>query len=94
MTGQAMDASAIADALSQRLGTNVLNNTGLNGRYDFKMTWTPDRSGVPSEAPSWPENLGPSLVNGLQQQLGLQLKQDSAPMEVLVIDHIEKPAGN
>jgi uncharacterized protein (TIGR03435 family) len=94
MIGQSVKTSDLADALSQRLRTNVLDNTGLKGRYDFKLTWTPDRSGLPSDAQAWQESLGPSLLNGLQQQLGLQLKQDSVPMEVLVIDHIEKPAGS
>ena len=94
MTGQAMQTSDLAEALSQRLATSVLDNTGLKGKYDFKLTWTPDRSGLPSDAPGWRENVGASLLDSLREQLGLQLKEEMTPMEVLVIDHIEKPAAN
>jgi uncharacterized protein (TIGR03435 family) len=58
------------------------------------MTWTPNRSGLPSDAPAWTEAAGPSLLEALQGQLGLQLKTDMTPMEVIVIDHIEKPTAN
>ncbi len=94
MIGQSVQTSDLAGALSQRLATNVLDNTGLKGRYDFKMTWTPNRSGLPSDAPAWTEAAGPSLLEALQGQLGLQLKTDMTPMEVIVIDHIEKPTAN
>jgi uncharacterized protein (TIGR03435 family) len=94
MLAQAVQTSDLASALSQRLATNVLDNTGLKGKYDFKLTWTPDRSGLPSDAPAWTETAGTSLLTGLQEQLGLQLKPETVPMEVMVIDHIEKPAGN
>ena len=94
MTGQAMQTSDLAEALSQRLATSVLDNTGLKGKYDFKLTWTPDRSGLPSDAPGWRENVGASLLDSLREQLGLQLKEEMTPMEVLVIDHIEKPVAN
>jgi len=46
------------------------------------------------DAPGWRENAGASLLDGLQEQLGLQPKQEMKPMEMLVIDHIEKPAAN
>ena len=89
-----MQTSDLAEALSQRLATSVLDNTGLKGKYDFKLTWTPDRSGLPSDAPGWRENVGASLLDSLREQLGLQLKEEVTPMEVLVIDHIEKLAAN
>lgn len=93
MLAHAVATSDLAGALSQRLATNVLDNTGLQGRYDFRMTWTPDRSGLPANAPEWTETAGPSLMEALRGQLGLQLKADTTPMEVIVIDHIEKPTN-
>jgi bla regulator protein blaR1 len=94
MTAQGVPTSHLAEVLSQMLATNVLDNTGLKGKYDFKLTWTPDRSDLPMDAPGWRENAGASLLDGLREQLGLQLKQEITPMEVLVIDHIEKPTAN
>lgn len=64
----------------------VLDKTGLNGGYDFKLTWTLDRAalGIDTEAVSI----------ALQEQLGLKLEPAKAPIEILVIDHAEKPSEN
>ena len=71
-----------------------MNNTGLEGNYDFKLEWTPDPGpsapdGQPVETP-----LGPSLFSALQQQLGLRLEATKGPVDVLVIDHVDKPSEN
>jgi uncharacterized protein (TIGR03435 family) len=72
----------------------VVNNTGLEGAYDFKVEWTPDPGppapgGQPVEA-----SVGPSLFSALQQQLGLRLEATKGPVEVLVIDQANKPSEN
>ncbi len=74
----------------------VLDETGLTGSYAFDLQWTPDR---PPSAPGQPlasaaEPAGPSLFTALQEQLGLRLESMRRPVEVLVIDHIERPAQN
>jgi uncharacterized protein (TIGR03435 family) len=63
----------------------VVNRTGLAGRYDVELKWTPD-SGAPvaSDAP-------PGLVTALREQLGLRLQTDTVPMEHLVIESVERP---
>jgi uncharacterized protein (TIGR03435 family) len=66
----------------------VLDMTGLQGFFDFTLEWTPDR--VQSD----PTATGPSLFTALEEQLGLKLQAQKAPIEFLVIDHAEKPGVN
>jgi uncharacterized protein (TIGR03435 family) len=91
--------------LSQQLNRPVLDKTGLTGRYDFALRWTPDEFQVsvfkyaegnepPSESISSAEPTGPSIFTAIQQQLGLKLKPAKGPVEVLVIDHVEQPTPN
>jgi len=81
----------------------VVDQTGLaSGRYDFTLTWTPDPSqsqiGGPALNPPPPtENAAdapPDLFLAFQQQLGLKLESTKAPVDVLVIDRVEKPSAN
>lgn len=95
---------ALARMLSLQLGSTVLDKTGLTGKYDYKLNWAPDRApggmqpgpeGGPSPASSAPpEAAGPSLVTALQEQLGLKLEARKEAVDVVVIDHIEKPSPN
>jgi bla regulator protein BlaR1 len=72
----------------------VIDATGLKGRYDLELTWTPD-NGQPNLLNGAPqENTGPSIFTALQEQLGLKLEPQKAPVETLVIDHIERPSEN
>ena len=61
--------------------------TDLSGLYNVKLQWTPDR------VQPGPDT-GPSLFTAVQEQLGLRLRAGRAPVEVLVIDHADKPAEN
>lgn len=72
-------------------GRTVVDKTNLPGLYDWKLHWTPwhDPSG---EAPL--DSSGPSLFTALQEQLGLKLEPTKAQVEVVVIDHIERPSPN
>lgn len=81
--------------LSQFTQRIVVDRTGLTGNFDIDLTFTPEQlpqgpppPGVP--LPSIDPN-GPSLFTALQEQLGLKLESDRAPVEVLVIDHVERP---
>jgi bla regulator protein BlaR1 len=71
-------------------GRPVVNQTGLQGAYDFKLTWASDR--LTPEA-SRDQDV-PTLFTAVQEQLGLRLVPSKAPVEVIVIDHIEKPSVN
>ncbi len=66
----------------------MVDKTGLTGKYDFSLHWTPDN--VESTDPNAP----PGLFTAIQEQLGLKLEPVKAPVDVLVIDHVEKPSAN
>ena len=81
-------------------GRMVLNETGLNDRYDFTLHWTPEipattiPEGQTPPSQLAPDSSAPSLFTALQEQLGLRLESTKAPVDVLVIDYIEKPSPN
>jgi len=91
----------LARALSHQAETGsrvVVDATGLHGQYDFTLNWTPydpnDR-GASSESVKAPSpDSGPSLFTALEEQLGLKLVSRKGPVQVLVIDHIERPSPN
>ena len=99
----------LVGALSMVTHRVVVDRTGLSGRYDFTLNWIPDetqlRQGGPegpegpgggAQAPGGPppESSGPDLFTAIQEQLGLKLKPQKAPVDVLVIQHMEKPSAN
>lgn len=67
-----------------RLGRPVVNKTGLDGVFDFNLDWTPEGS-TEKDA-----NALPSIFVALQEQLGLKLEAQKGPVEMLVVDHVEK----
>jgi uncharacterized protein (TIGR03435 family) len=76
----------------------VVDQTGLNGRYDFKLRWTPDESQTycpsdPARSRDDPK-ARPGLYTAIQEQLGLKLTPTKAPVQVMVIDHLETPSEN
>jgi uncharacterized protein (TIGR03435 family) len=75
--------------LSARLDRIVVDNTGLTGMRDFKLDWAPDHPGAADSASSLP-----SIFTAVQEQLGLKLVPTKAPVECLVIDHVEPPSEN
>jgi bla regulator protein blaR1 len=74
----------------------VVDQTGLAGRYDFTLNWTPDETqfgglGVKVPPPTDSATAPPELFTAIQEQLGLKLDAAKAPVEVFVIDRVEKP---
>jgi uncharacterized protein (TIGR03435 family) len=68
----------------------IVNQTGLNGRYDFDLRFTKDeQAAAAAEA-----NAPPGLFTAVQEQLGLKLDAVKAPAPVLVVDHVERPGAN
>ena len=65
----------------------VIDRTGLQGAWDFELTFAPPRVGLDAAA----ERDLPSLFTALQEQLGLRLDATRGPAEVLVVDRIERP---
>jgi uncharacterized protein (TIGR03435 family) len=77
----------------------VVDRTGLQGRFDFTLTWTADDSQFRSFGPRPPsgppaDNAPPGLFTAIQEQLGLKLERGNAPVDVIVIDRVEKPSDN
>jgi uncharacterized protein (TIGR03435 family) len=101
-TFQGIPISTLVNLLAQDVDRPILDRTGLAGRYDFKLQWTPDDSAVQtslggapdgSSAPP-PDTNSLSLFTALQEQLGLKLESGKGPVEIIVIDHVERPSGN
>ncbi|HEV3311471.1 MAG TPA: M56 and DUF3738 domain-containing protein [Chloroflexota bacterium] len=89
--GSIVSTGATMDTLANRLGRlppigrPVVNQTGLTGRFDLELNFTPDQSG------SVPAADAISIFTALPEQLGLKLESTKGPVDVLVIDHVEKP---
>jgi bla regulator protein BlaR1 len=89
LTVQGINVASIVAQLSSVLGRTVIDKTGLTGSYDFKLEWTPE-----SEASSTNETSGPTIFTALQESLGLKLESTKGPVEMLVINSVERPAEN
>jgi len=85
--GQGLTVTIIAEELSQITGRIAVDKTGLTGRYDLKLQWSPDDAAA-TEAEF------PTLFTAIQEQLGLKLEPAKEPVPVLVIDHIDLPTPN
>jgi uncharacterized protein (TIGR03435 family) len=97
--GMGLKMAGLGGYLQTLLGQTVIDKTGLNGIYNYKLAWTPDetQSGKPGgqvvNGNSGDES-GPSIFTALQEQLGLKLETAKDSVETVVIDHAEKPSGN
>jgi uncharacterized protein (TIGR03435 family) len=77
----------------------VVDQTALAGRYDFTLNWTPDETqfagmGIRVPPPTDAANAPPGLFTAIQEQIGLKFEPTKAPVDVLVVDRIEKPTEN
>ncbi|WP_052200144.1 TIGR03435 family protein [Terriglobus sp. TAA 43] len=66
----------------------LVDQTGLDGHYDFSLRWTPDT------APAGDADAPPGMFTAIQEQLGLKVSPVKAPANVLVIESAEKPSAN
>jgi len=85
LTATANPMELLASYIGNRLGAIVQDQTGIKGAYDFTLEWAPDQAANAS---------APSLITAIQEQLGLKLESRKSPVEVLVIDRIERPTEN
>lgn len=90
-------AQQMTQVLNRELGRIVIDKTGLQGKYDLALAWSPeDRSAnftnVSADNAAAPP--GPSIFTAVKEQLGLKLESTKATVDVLVIDHIEAPSEN
>jgi uncharacterized protein (TIGR03435 family) len=82
LRGGSIGFGAMLQSLARVVGRIVIDRTGLTGKFDFDLTWAADGN---------PDAAGPSIFTALQEQLGLKLESTRGPVEVLVIDHVERP---
>jgi uncharacterized protein (TIGR03435 family) len=84
--------------LARRLGRPVVNETGLEGRFDFTLDFEPEGQAVRMSDKSNPIGSGeptlPSLFTAVQDQLGLKLESRKVQVELLVVEKVERPSEN
>jgi uncharacterized protein (TIGR03435 family) len=82
--------------LSLVLDRPVIDRTGITGKFEIHLAFSPDDlTAAPHEPASAPEILtAPPIFTGIQEQLGLRLVPANGPIDVLVIDHLERPSEN
>jgi uncharacterized protein (TIGR03435 family) len=101
VVGQKVAMAQLTDLLSNMAGRIVVDKTGLQGKYDINLDFTPEQSqlqpppgGDPGIPVPRPDPNGPSLFTAVQEQLGLKLESQKGPVEIMVIDHVERPSEN
>ena len=100
LTAKKVKISSMAQTLSNVLRRPVIDRTGLAGEYDITLQWAPETGqgtavGAAPPGPDSPTTAdGPTIFTAIQEQLGLRLESQRAPVEVVVIDSVEKPSGN
>jgi uncharacterized protein (TIGR03435 family) len=86
-----MTTDQIARELAKSVGRVVIDKTGIAGRYDVDLRWTPEEDAARvagnADAP-------PGIFTALQEQMGLKLEPEKGPVEVLVVEHVEMPTAN
>jgi uncharacterized protein (TIGR03435 family) len=86
LTAQRTTLARFADWLGTRMDRPVVDKTDVKGAFDIKLEWTMDESASGDGEPS----AGPSMFTALQEQLGLRLVAQKLPVEIVVVDHVER----
>lgn len=111
LVANAAPVSQLVDMLANQVDRPIVDGTGLKGKYDITLEFAPEMRNNPGmpmlagrgpadggggAAPSAPDGeTAPSLFTAVQEQLGLKLESRKAPIDLIVIDHLEKtPAEN
>jgi uncharacterized protein (TIGR03435 family) len=84
-TGGGIDLSTLVVILGAASGRPVLDRTGLTGGFDVDLKWTPELQDRADAV---------SIFTAVQEQLGLKLENATAPLDVSVVDRIERPSQN
>ncbi len=98
MNAEGASLQMLTNALSNVTGRPVIDRTGLQGNFDFKLEWTPESAaltpGASGEPSSQVDLSGPTIFTAVQDQLGLKLESQKGPVEMIVIDRLEKASAN
>ncbi|HLY40691.1 MAG TPA: TIGR03435 family protein [Terracidiphilus sp.] len=88
-------ANDLNDRARFELSRKVVDETGLTGRYNIALHWTPVDTGGPTSPQSNPSDAeSPPLITALKEQLGLELRPTKGLLDTIVVDHIEMPSEN
>ena len=90
VSGYGVTLAEIADELSRRLDRPVIDKTGLSGSFDFSLQYAP----VNAQQADTPGAPAPDILTAVEEQLGLKLEATKAPIEVFVIDSVQKLSEN
>jgi bla regulator protein BlaR1 len=100
-TAHEISMEILARNISGILSSPVLETTGIKGVFDLTLEWSPDEvqspvkaGGEVSAAGEPGASAGPSIFTAVQEQLGLKLETQKTPVEMIVIDRIEKATAN
>ena len=80
--------------LSNTIGIPVIDKTGFTGFYDFTLEWRDSLSQEPGNVGAPLADAPPDVFRAVEDQLGLKLEKTKGPVEIVVIDHIEKASEN
>ena len=99
ISGQGVTMGDLIASLSLATDRVVIDETGLTARYDFSLEYTPDAVALMDPAAARAEfpridQAGPALKTALREQLGLTLRTEDRPVEVIVVDRLERPGPN
>jgi uncharacterized protein (TIGR03435 family) len=99
LSGAAVPIVVLTEQFALRLGRTVVDMTGLEGNYDIDLEWTADDGAIPffggsSDAVAPPDPQGQTIFTALKEQLGLKIESRTAPVDVIVIDHVQTPSAN
>jgi uncharacterized protein (TIGR03435 family) len=94
LTAQSVPISNLAMFLAQTLHKQVIDKTGLTGKYDMSLMWLPDDLPPGSHEATGIDGNAPSIYTALQEQLGLRLDSVKGPVDTIVVDHVEVASEN
>ena len=97
MQGGKISMPEFVRMLSTVLDRTVIDKTGFTGLFDLRLEFLPDETTPPLPAPppgAAPPDSSPPILTAIQEQLGLRLESAKGPVEVIVIDHVERPSAN
>ena len=91
LTAKKTSMGQLADLVARSMGEMVVDQTGIDGVYDFELRWAND-----DQTPSGTDAAAvPTLLTALQETLGLRLQPKKVPTEIIVVDHVERaPSEN
>jgi uncharacterized protein (TIGR03435 family) len=94
LSGRSIEIRQLAAGMTALLNRLTIDKTGLTGRFDVELTWTPEQFSSSAATAAADDFREPSIFTALQEQLGLRLVPGKGPVDVLIVDHAERPSEN